>query len=100
MPMTLRIKIVLSTMVESANASSDRSPVTAQGMGRLSSHQVLLTTAEDGPAEEHRAPLSPGPGFGGGLNSKMTVPTSPGTALSEPYSYLSHGSRLVVQFLI
>ncbi|XP_026642103.1 FXYD domain-containing ion transport regulator 3 isoform X1 [Microtus ochrogaster] len=46
--------------------------ITAQGMGRLSSHQALLTTAEDGPAEEHRAPLSPGPGFGGGLNSKMT----------------------------
>lgn len=65
-----------------------------------SPHQALLTTAEDGPADEHRAPLSPGPGFGGGLNSKMTVPSSPGTALSGPHSYLSHGSRLVVQFLI
>ncbi|XP_063109425.1 FXYD domain-containing ion transport regulator 3 isoform X1 [Cavia porcellus] len=56
MPMTQKIRTVLSTMVENASASSAKSPVTIQQMPHLSSLQALLTTAEDQPTR--RAPVS------------------------------------------
>ncbi|XP_052617892.1 FXYD domain-containing ion transport regulator 3 isoform X2 [Peromyscus californicus insignis] len=78
---------ILLQQVESASASSARSPVTVQGMGHLSSHQALLTTAEDGPVEEHSTPLSQVLALEVGLNSKTAVLSSPDTAL--PGSHLT-----------
>nr|XP_042124737.1 FXYD domain-containing ion transport regulator 3 isoform X2 [Peromyscus maniculatus bairdii] len=72
MPMTPKTKTAPSTTVESASASSARSPVTVQGMGHLSSHQALLTTAEDGPVE-HSTPLGQVLALEVGLNSKTAV---------------------------
>ncbi|GAB1291918.1 FXYD domain-containing ion transport regulator 3 [Apodemus speciosus] len=46
-----------------------RSPVTVQEMGRLSSHQAQLTTAEDGPVKRAQVLA-----LEVSLNSKMTGP--------------------------
>ena len=66
--MTLKIKMILSTMVANANASSDRNPVTAQEKGHLSSHQAQLTTAEDGPVKRAQVLA-----LKVGLNSELAV---------------------------
>lgn len=50
-------------------------------------HQALLTTAEDGPVEEHSMPLSQVLALEVGLNSKTAVLSSPDTAL--PGSHLT-----------
>ncbi|XP_046304076.1 FXYD domain-containing ion transport regulator 3 isoform X1 [Marmota monax] len=89
-PATRKMKTVLSSTVENANADSAQSPVTGQGMPHLSSLQALPTTAEVGPAEG-RACLCPQVlAVHRSLNSRVTSSSpSPGClAGASP-----HGSR-------